>query len=122
MYLKSIFNYMLLTLRFLINIAGRLLIFRFFPNPPDLIRTPRLLIFKYLTDELVLFSSTFTNCLSLCAPLIYQRYFDAYSIFIAVNHRRVDLEHFFNFFIYFCLFVWLVSIYLLYSFFFVRQF
>ena len=70
------------TLRFLINVPGHLLIFRFFSDPPDLIRTPHLLVFKYLTDEVVLFSSTFANCLSFCVPLIYQRYFYAKSIYI----------------------------------------
>ena len=47
------------TLRFLINVPGRLLIFRLLPDPPDLIRTPRLLSFKYLTDEVALFFFNF---------------------------------------------------------------
>ena len=73
------------TLRFLINVPGHLLIFRFLSDPPDLIRTPRLLIFTYLTDEVVLFSSTFTNCLSLCAPLIYQRYFASFETVVYLS-------------------------------------
>ena len=51
------------TLRFLINVPGRLLILRFFPDHPDLIRIPHLLIFKHLTDEVVLFFFTFYKLL-----------------------------------------------------------